>query len=144
MAAGQPQVVCLRDDRAMAISREWIGHIMARTATRTRDAKRFDALLALPLASFRRTLTHLTADDLTALERRLTVQTVRNRWQRGGGSGLGRHRSAQELELLARRQTALRHERETRQGTFPAPVSLRDYAADARQLALSETDERAA
>ena len=121
-----------------------MSYFMAGTISRSRDAKRCDALLALPLAAFRRALTHLSVEELAALQRCLTVQMIRGRWQRGGGHGVERHRSANALGLLARRQTALRHEQESRQAAAPAPIDLRDYVADARRGALTETDEHAA
>ena len=96
---------------------------MTRATTKRTETKRLDALLALPLDRFRRALTSLTAEELTALEARVALQRVRNRWARGG-FGIARHRSPQELALLGRRETALRNEREDRVARGPAPIQL--------------------
>lgn len=82
-----------------------------------------DALLALPLGRFRRALTRLRGDELAALEARLGVQRMKHRLARGG-FGIARHRSAQELSLLARREAALRQERERRLAAAPPPIQL--------------------
>jgi hypothetical protein len=96
---------------------------MAQTRTKRNEAKRLDALVALPLDRFRRALTGLTTDELAALEARLALQRVRSRWARGG-FGIARHRSPQEQALLGRRETALRHERRTRAARGPEPIQL--------------------
>lgn len=96
---------------------------MHRSVAKRNTAKRMDALLALPLARFRRALAALPSDELAALAARLAVQRVRNRWARGG-FGLARHRSSHELGLLARRETALRHELDARMTAAPAPIHL--------------------
>ena len=93
-----------------------------------------DALLALPLDRFRRALTGLATDELAALKARLDVQRVRSRWARGG-FGIARHRSAQELALLARRETALRAERQGRAARGHEPIQL-----VFSELVLSELD----
>src|ERR671910_2602820 len=76
--------------------------VMRRTMTTRNTTKRLDAMIALPLARFRRTLTELTPEELSALEARIGVQSVKSRWARGG-HGIDRHRSTNELGLLARR-----------------------------------------
>ena len=76
---------------------------MRRVTTNRNTLKRLDALIALPLARFRRALTELTPEELEALQARIAVQSVKSRWARGG-HGLARHRSVHELGLLARRQ----------------------------------------
>jgi hypothetical protein len=96
---------------------------MRQSTIKRNETKRLDALLALPLDRFRRALSHLTADELTALNARLLAQQVRNRWARGG-FGVARHRSPQELALLARRETALRQERARRLEAAPAVAPL--------------------
>jgi hypothetical protein len=88
-----------------------------------------DALLALPLDRFRRALTGLTTDELTALDARLALQQVRSRWARGG-FGIDRHRSSQDLALLRRREAALRNERLDRAARVPEPRQLRVAEAE--------------
>src|SRR3712207_417350 len=90
---------------------------MRRVTTNRNDAKRLDGMIALPLARFRRALTELTPEELAALESRISVQSVKSRWARGG-HGIARHRSVLELELLARRQDETRREREARRGAL--------------------------
>ena len=96
---------------------------MAQSRTKRTEAKRLDALLALPLDRFRRALTGLTTDELAALETRLTLQQVRIRWARGG-FGIARHRSPQNLALMRRREMALRNERKDRAARAPEPIQL--------------------
>jgi hypothetical protein len=96
---------------------------MTRTTTKRNETKRMETLLALPLERFRRALTGLTPDELAALEARLMLQRVRSRWARGG-FGVARHRSSQDLALLGRRETALRHERDDRAARGPEPIQL--------------------
>jgi hypothetical protein len=105
--------------------------------------KRIDAMLALPLARFRRQLTLLTLDELTALEKRIAVQTMRNRWARGG-HGLARHRAMNELGLLARRGMATRREREFRSSTAPAPLDHVERSASVLTLPVLDREPRAA
>src|SRR5215218_3382174 len=88
---------------------------MGRVTTNRNTAKRLDSLISFPLERFRRALTELTPDELSALEARIAVQSVKSRWARGG-HGLSRHRSMHELGLLARRQAETRRERESRRG----------------------------
>src|ERR687897_3835463 len=95
---------------------------MRRVTTNRNTAKRLDAIIALPLARFRRALAELTPEELSALEARIAVQSVKNRWARGG-HGLARHRSLHDLGLLARRQEEIRHERQVRRGA-PAQLHL--------------------
>jgi hypothetical protein len=104
--------------------------------------KRLDALIALPLARFRRALTELTPEELEALEARIAVQSVKSRWARGG-HGLARHRSIHELGLLARRKDETRRERKTRRGAV-AQLRLVDTAPAMRELAPADLEERAA
>jgi hypothetical protein len=120
-----------------------MGYVMLRTRARTKQTKRLDTMLTLPLAPFRRALTHLTSEELSALEARIGVHTIRNRWVRGG-HGIERHRSPNELGRLERRQAALRREWEARQSTLPAPVSLIDYVASVAEPVVPEVGDRAA
>ncbi len=89
---------------------------------RTR-ARRIDALLALPLARFRRALADLPAEELAALDARIVLQRIRSSWARGG-AGIARHRAPHELGLLARREAALRFERDTRLASSSPPIRL--------------------
>src|SRR5215210_5811591 len=88
---------------------------MRRVMTTRNTAKRLDAMITLPLARFRRELTELTPEELSALESRIAVQNVKSRWARGG-HGVARHRSTLELGLLARREDETRREQESRRG----------------------------
>jgi hypothetical protein len=115
---------------------------MRRAMTTRNTTKRLDAIVALPLARFRRALTELTPEELAALEARITVQSVKSRWARGG-HGIDRHRSTNDLGLLARREEETRREREVRRG---AGVQLRlvETAQPVRELATGDLEERAA
>src|SRR5215207_4161480 len=114
-----------------------------RRAMTTRNAtKRLDAMIALPLARFRRALTELTPEELSALEARIAVQSVKSRWARGG-HGIARHHSPLELDLLGRRQSATRREREVRRGAG-AQLRLVETAPHVRELATADLEERAA
>jgi hypothetical protein len=115
---------------------------MRRGITNRHTAKRLDAMIALPLARFRRALAELTPEELSALEARITLQSVKNRWARGG-HGLARHRSLHELGLLARRQDETRHERQARRGAV-AQLCLVETAPTMRGLRTEELEERAA
>src|SRR5215207_5438263 len=106
---------------------------MRRVTTKRNEAKRLDAMIALPLARFRRALGELTSEELSALEARIAVQSVKNRWARGG-HGIARHRSLPELGLLARRQEETRRERQVRRGA-PAQLHLVETAPYIRELA---------
>ena len=108
---------------------------MARTLTQKTMTKRLDAIIALPLERFRRALTRLSGEELTALETRLALHAVRSRWQRGG-QGMARHRAPNELGRLERRETALHQERAARLATAPAPINL--------PLIMAETTEKLA
>jgi hypothetical protein len=116
--------------------------VMRRTMTMRNATKRLDAMIALPLARFRRALTELTPEELSALEARIAVQSVKSRWARGG-HGIARHRSTNELGLLARREDETRRERLARRG---AGVQLRlvETAPHVRELATADREERAA
>jgi hypothetical protein len=115
---------------------------MRRVTTNRNTAKRLDALIALPLARFRRALIELTPEELSALEARIGVQSVKSRWARGG-HGLARHRSMHELELLARRQEETRRERQARRGAL-AQLRLVETVPTMRELARADLEERAA
>ena len=115
---------------------------MRRVMTTRTTAKRLDALIALPLARFRRALTELTPEELSALEARIGVQSVKSRWARGG-RGIARHRSTHELGLLARRREETRREREARRGAA-AQLRLVEAAPHVRELPTAHLDERAA
>jgi hypothetical protein len=120
----------------------WMEEDMRRIRTNRNTAKRLDAMIALPLASFRRALTGLTPEELSALEARIAVQSVKNRWARGG-HGLARHRSLHDLGLLARRQEEIQRERQVRRRA-PAQLHLVESAPNVRDLTSADQEERAA
>jgi hypothetical protein len=115
---------------------------MRRAMTTRHNAKRLDAMIALPLARFRRALSELTPEELSALEARIALQSVKSRWARGG-HGIARHRSTLELGLLARRADETRREREARRGAT-AQLRLVETAPALRELATADLEERAA
>jgi hypothetical protein len=115
---------------------------MRRVTTNRTSAKRLDAMIALPLERFRRALTELTPEELSALEARITLQSVKSRWARGG-HGIARHRSEHELGLLARRQDETRRERESRRGAV-AQLRLVETAPSMRELTTADLEDRAA
>ena len=115
---------------------------MRRVTTKRNEAKRLDAMIALPLARFRRALSELTPEELLALETRIAVQSVKSRWARGG-HGIARHRSPLQLDLLARRQSETRREREARRGAV-AQLRLVDAAPNISELTTPDLEERAA
>jgi hypothetical protein len=115
---------------------------MRRVMTTRNTAKRLDAIIGLPLARFRRALTELTPEELAALEARIAVQSVKNRWARGS-HGIARHRSPLELGLLARREDETRREREARRGAV-AQLRLVETTPHVRELAAADLEERAA
>lgn len=115
---------------------------MRRVATNRTSTKRLDAMIALPLERFRRELTELTPEELSALEARIALQSVKSRWARGG-HGIARHRSEHELGLLARRQDETRRERESRRWAV-AQLRLVDTAPTMRDLGTADLEERAA
>lgn len=115
---------------------------MRRVMTTRQNAKRLDAMIALPLARFRRTVSDLTPEELSALEARIAMQSLKSRWARGG-HGIARHRSTLELGLLARRADETRREREARHGAA-AQLRLIETAPNVRELATMDLEERAA
>jgi hypothetical protein len=115
---------------------------MRRVTMKRNEAKRLDAIIALPLARFRRALSELTTEELAALEARIVVQSVKSRWARGG-HGIARHRSPLQLDLLARRQSETRRERESRGGAV-AQLRLVEPAANVYELMTANPEERAA
>ena len=99
-------------------------------------------MIALPLARFRRALSELTPEELSALEARIAVHNVKSRWARGS-HGIARHRSTLELGLLARRESETRRERKARRGAT-AQLRLVETAPAVRELATADLEERAA
>jgi hypothetical protein len=116
--------------------------VMQRAMTTRNTTKRLDTMIALPLARFRRALGELTLEELSVLEARIAVQSVKSRWARGG-HGIARHRSPLELDLLERRQSETRREREARRGAV-AQLRLVETAPHVRELATADLEERAA
>ena len=110
------------------------------TAKRT---KRLDAMLALPLAGFRRHLTELSLEELSALEQRTSVQMMRNRWALGR-HGLVRHLAHGEIGLLERRQSAMRLERDFRNASADSSLHLVEQETNLGTLPASDPQERAA
>ena len=106
------------------------------------EAKRLDAMIALPLARFRRALSALTTEELAALEARIALQSVKSRWARGG-HGIARHRSPLELDSARPAGGRLRREREARRGAV-AQLRLVEHAANVHELATADLEERAA
>ncbi|MCC7025022.1 MAG: hypothetical protein IT338_19480 [Thermomicrobiales bacterium] len=82
---------------------------MSTRTLKRHEAKRIDALIALPLARFRTAIARLDAEDLAALEARIVLQMVKQRWALGG-HGIERHRAPNELALLGRRMDETRQE----------------------------------
>ena len=115
---------------------------MRRVLTTRMNAKRLDAMIALPLGRFRRALSELTPEELSALEARIAVHSVKSRWARGG-HGIARHRSTLELGLLARREDETRREREARRGAA-AQLRLVETAPNIPAFAPVELEDRAA
>jgi hypothetical protein len=100
-------------------------------------------MLAMPLARYRRALTHLSDDELTALARRLTLQEIRRRWELGS-HGLARHCAPLALELLARRRAALTAEREQRASSATRQLRLVETDSGVFALASQVREEQAA
>jgi hypothetical protein len=115
---------------------------MRQVTMKRSNAKRLDAMITLPLGRFRRALSELTSEELAALETRIALQSVKSRWARGG-HGIARHRSPLELDLLARRQSETRREREARRGAV-AQLRLVETTPHVRELATADLEERAA
>ena len=97
----------------------------SKTKTKTSEPRRTDAMLALPLARFRRALSAASEDELTAIEARIVVQMVRSRWARGS-HGVARHRASNDLVLLARRLSETRRELDARRASTLTPINLLD------------------
>ena len=128
--------------RIRPCNRHWIEEDMRRVMTTRNNVKRLDAMIALPLARFRRALMELTPDELEALEAQITLQSVKSRWMRGT-QGVARHRVAHDLGLLARRATEIRRERETRRGAL-TQLRLVESSATVHELTAPDRQDRAA
>ena len=115
---------------------------MRRVMTTRNNVKRLDAMIALPLARFRRALMELTPDELEALEAQITLQSVKSRWMRGT-QGVARHRVAHDLGLFTRRATEIRRERETRRGAL-TQLRLVESSATVHELIAPDRQDRAA
>jgi hypothetical protein len=116
---------------------------MANRGLAAKRAKRIDALLALPLREFRRKLTELSPEELSALDQRIAVQMMRNRWALGG-HGMERHRAHGELGLLERRRSAARLEREFRNASAGDSLPLLERPTNLVKLPSIDPKERAA
>ena len=120
----------------------WIEDEMRRVTGNKTIEKRLDGIIDRPLARFRRALTELTPDELSALETRIALKSVKSRWTRSS-HGVERHRSVNELGLLARRTAETRRERETRRGAL-AQLRLVEFTPNVRDLSAPDREERAA
>lgn len=115
----------------------------AKSSLTARQMKRLDSLLALPLARFRRQLAALSPDELSALEQRIAVQMMRNRWALGG-HGMERHRAHGELGLLERRRSATTMEREFRNANVDRSLHLVEHESNIVTLLTQSSEDRAA
>lgn len=95
---------------------------MPRTRSNRQQNRRFDALIALPMARFRSAIAALSPDEAEALAQRIKVKMVEQRWALGG-HGIARHRAPLELDLLSRRLVETQRVMAT--GAPPAPAQLR-------------------
>jgi hypothetical protein len=116
---------------------------MSPRVARRNETKRLDAMLAQSLARFRRTISHLTDEELNALDRRIVLQEVRHRWEQGS-HGLDRHRAPLALGLLARRRTEVSHEREKRAASATHQLRLVEANSGVRAIEPQMSSERAA
>jgi hypothetical protein len=116
--------------------------VMRQVTVKRNHVKRLDAMIALPLERFRRALSELRPEELSALEARIAVQGVKSRWARGG-HGIARHRATLELDLLARRADETRREWEARRGAA-AQLRLVEATPNVRELATADLVERTA
>lgn len=117
--------------------------MMRRSISPRAQVKRLDSLLGMPLARFRRAIADISDDELAALEARIALQQVRNRWARGS-HGSARLRAPHELALLGRRETALQGELERRVDRAPAPIQLVLRDTGVQTLVGAEDEQRAA
>lgn len=99
---------------------------MSRIRLSRKLTKRLDAIIDLPLARFRTAIGRLPLDELEALQERIEVLTVKQRWALGG-HGLERHRAPNALELLGRRLAEARREAEARQKVASAQLRLIEF-----------------
>lgn len=125
------------------MKRNWTVIEMATNGLTAKKLKRLDAMLALPLAGFRRHLAELSPEELSALEARAAVQMMRNRLALGG-HGMARHRAHGELGLLERRRAAMRLERELRGASADSSLRLVEQETNLVILPASVPEGRAA
>src|SRR5690349_6035949 len=116
---------------------------MANRSMFAKRMKRFDHMLALSLARFRRQITGLSAEELSTLEQRIAVQMMRHRLALGG-RGMERHRAHGELALLERRRSATRLEREVRNADGGASLHFVEHESNLVTLPTSGPEKRAA
>ena len=117
--------------------------VMSNRPLMAKRTKRLDSTLALPLARFRRHLTELSPEELSALEQRIAVLAMRSRWALGG-HGMARHRAHGEIGLLGRRAVAIRLEREFRSTKADNSLHLVEQETSLVTLPTSSPQERAA
>lgn len=116
---------------------------MNRSTMKRNETRCLDDMLDLPLGGFRLALRRLSESELATLRVRLDLQQKRHRLARGE-FGIARHRAPQVLALLARRETALRSEREERWAMAPAPIQLTFSEAALPESALGDGERLAA
>lgn len=100
---------------------------MPRTRSHRQQNRRFDALIALPLAQFRTAVATLPLSEMQDLARRIEVKIVEQRWALGG-HGMARHRAPSKLGLLYRRLEATRNAMTVRPATTATQLRLVETA----------------
>ncbi len=116
---------------------------MPRTLANRRETKRIDALIALPLDRFRADIARLTPDEIAALESRIALMMVKQRWALGS-HGVERHRAQGELGLLARRMAELRRVVEAPSRATSSQLRLIEFEPVVRELVAPDKVDQAA
>jgi len=116
---------------------------MPRTTSKRHETKRLDGLIALSLERFRAAIERLSPDEMAALESRIGMLTVKNRWALGG-HGMERHRAQGELGLLARRLTELHREARLRSRATSFQLRLIEFEPLLHDLTRPEPVDQAA
>lgn len=116
---------------------------MSPRVARRNETKRLDAILAQSLARFRRMISQLSIEELSALERRIALREIGLRWELGG-HGLERHRAPRTLDLLARRRIELGRERQQRAVSATRQLRLVETDTGMRTLETPVTSDQAA
>ncbi len=116
---------------------------MPRAISKRQYTRRLDAQIALPLAQFRTAIARLSPDELTAVEARIGLLTVKNRWALGG-HGIARHRAQRELGLLARRQAEVHREAQRSARFTSSQLRLIEFEPLVHDLVAPEQVDQAA